>query len=94
MWSESSGDEIEITDPVVVVEVLAPTTRHIDASAKLVGYFWLPSVHHYLIFAPKDRLTIHHQRAAGGKIATAIVPDGWIVLAPSGIEVEVAALLA
>src|SRR5262245_23201202 len=40
---------IEVPHPVIVVEVLSPSTRHIDAAAKLVGYFRLPSVMHYLI---------------------------------------------
>src|ERR1700687_2983166 len=34
------------------VEVLLPSTRHIDASAKLAGYFRIPSVRHYLIVDP------------------------------------------
>src|SRR4051812_19495740 len=30
---------VEIPNPVVVVEVLSPSTKHIDASLKLQGYF-------------------------------------------------------
>ena len=37
---------------MIVVEVLSPSTRHIDASKKLAGYFRLPSVAHYLIVDP------------------------------------------
>src|ERR1700730_7739792 len=40
---------VEVPDPVIVVEVLSPSTRRIDASAKLVGYFRLSSILHYLI---------------------------------------------
>src|SRR5437763_5636730 len=35
---------LEIPNPVVVVEVLSPSTRRIDVSKKLAGYFRLPSV--------------------------------------------------
>src|SRR5437588_9630635 len=34
---------LEIPNPVVVVEVLSPSTRRIDVSKKLAGYFRLPS---------------------------------------------------
>jgi Uma2 family endonuclease len=32
---------VEVPSPVVIVEVLSPSTRRIDASAKLAGYFRL-----------------------------------------------------
>ena len=37
------------SDPLVVVEVLSPSTQTIDSGLKLVDYFTLPSLHHYLI---------------------------------------------
>jgi Uma2 family endonuclease len=37
-------DAMLIPNPIIVVEVLSPTTRHGDTSAKLIGYFKLPSV--------------------------------------------------
>jgi Uma2 family endonuclease len=50
---------VEVPNPVIVVEVLSPSTRRIDASAKLAGYFRLASVAHYLIVDPNRRLVIH-----------------------------------
>jgi Uma2 family endonuclease len=35
---------IEVPNPVIVVEVLSSSSRHIDAQIKLAGYFRLPSV--------------------------------------------------
>jgi Uma2 family endonuclease len=35
---------LEVPNPIVVVEILSPSTRHIDLSAKLVDYFRLPSI--------------------------------------------------
>jgi Uma2 family endonuclease len=37
---------IEVPEPVIVVEVASPSTRKIDASLKLNGYFGLKSVQH------------------------------------------------
>ena len=83
---EVADSAIEVNDPVILVEVLSPSTRHIDASAKLAGYFHLPSVRHYLIVDPDDRLIIHHSRRDGDAIATRIVREGDIRLDPPGIE--------
>lgn len=83
------GDFVEVSDPVVVVEVLSPSTRHIDASAKLAGYFSRPSLQHYLIVDPKGRLIIHHARSQGAQIATHIVSTGAVRLDPPCIEITV-----
>lgn len=83
---------LEIPNPVIVVEVLSPSTRHIDASAKLAGYFSRPSVMHYVIVDPDQTLVIHHARAAEGAIHTRILRDGILQLDPPGMEVAVAAM--
>jgi Uma2 family endonuclease len=80
---------VEVANPVIVVEVLSPSTRHIDASAKLAGYFRVPSVRHYLIVDPDKQVLVHHARADGGTIATRIISDGTFLLDPPGIEVSV-----
>lgn len=85
---------VEVPAPVIVVEVLSPSTRHIDASAKLAGYFELPSTQHYLIVEPDKRLVIHHARAAGNEILTRIVKNGTLDLSPPGLKVSVARFFA
>jgi Uma2 family endonuclease len=80
---------IEVPNPVIVVEVLSPSTRHIDAQIKLAGYFRLPSVMHYLVIDPDKPLVLHHARNADGTILTRIVSDGVIGLDPPGIEIAV-----
>src|SRR6476620_11633449 len=57
---EVAPSALEIPNPVVVVEVLSPSTRRIDTSAKVAGYFRLPSVAHYLILDPMQPLILHH----------------------------------
>jgi Uma2 family endonuclease len=81
---------IEVPNPVIVVEVLSPSTRHIDAQIKLAGYFRLPSVMHYLVIDPDKPLVLHHARNADGTILTRIVNEGMINLDPPGIEIAVA----
>jgi Uma2 family endonuclease len=87
-------DSVEVPEPVIVVEVASPSTRKIDGSLKLMGYFTLPSVHHYLIVDPDGPPLVHHRRQGDGTILTTIVPDGVLRLDPPGIEVAVAEIFA
>ncbi len=82
-------DSIEIPNPVVVVEVLSPSTAGDDHGPKLDGYFALPSVEHYLIPDPDRRVMIWHKRGQAGAIETRILRDGLIRLDPPGLEAEV-----
>jgi Uma2 family endonuclease len=83
---------LTVPNPVVIVEVLSPTTAHTDTSAKLIGYFKLPSVMHYLVIDPDARTVIHHARAPGGSIAGHPASDGTLRLDPPGIELRIADL--
>ena len=85
---------IEVPNPIIVVEVASPSTRKVDASLKLTGYFSLASVQHYLIIDPDGPPVVHHRRQADGTILTTIVHDGVLTLAPPGIEVAVAEMFA
>ena len=78
---------VEVPGPVIVVEVLSPSTRHIDLSAKLADYFRLPTIAHYLIVDPEKPRVVHHARSAGDTILTRVVSGGSIRLDPPGIEV-------
>ncbi|MDQ2801784.1 MAG: Uma2 family endonuclease [Pseudomonadota bacterium] len=79
-------DVIKITDPLIVIEVLSPSTSARDTGAKLEDYFRLPSVRHYLIVKTENRTVIHHARDAAGLIATRILREGVVRLDPPGIE--------
>jgi Uma2 family endonuclease len=84
-------DSMEISDPVVLVEVLSPSTAADDHGPKLDGYFSLPSVQHYLILDPDRRVMIWHKRGVAGAIETRILRDGRILLEPPGLEASVEA---
>ena len=86
------ADALEIVDPVVVVEVLSPSTAAIDHGRKLSGYFSLPSLQHYLILDPERRVVIHHKRGKGEAIETRVLTNGVAGLDPPGLEVAVGAL--
>jgi Uma2 family endonuclease len=85
---------VAVPAPIIVVEVLSPSTAHTDTSAKLIGYFKLPSVRHYLVLDPETRIVTHHARTPDGTIALALLPvsAGQLRLGPPGIELEVASL--
>jgi Uma2 family endonuclease len=78
-----------IPNPVILVEVLSPTTSHHDTSAKLIGYFKLPSVAHYLVINPEARTVTHHCR---GKVPN-LLSTGQLRLDPPGLDVTVEDLL-
>jgi Uma2 family endonuclease len=87
-------DAVVVRDPLVVVEVVSPSSGGVDSGAKLADYFRLPSVRHYLIVRTRQRTVTHHRRDEEGRIVTAIVGSGVLELAPPGIAVEVAELFA
>jgi Uma2 family endonuclease len=84
--SELAASVLEVPNPIIVVEVLSPSSRRIDASLKLAGYFRVPSVAHYLIVDPDQPLIIHHARGNQDMILTHIVREGTIKLDPPGLE--------
>lgn len=88
------GNAVEVPAPVIVVEVLSPSTGARDVSAKLDGYFRVPSVAHYLIVDADHRALVHHARDEGDLIRTRILSGGVLRLDPPGIEVEVTGMFA
>jgi Uma2 family endonuclease len=86
-------DAVKVTDPIVVVEVLSPSTRAHDAGAELADYFRMPSVQRYLILDAGRGTVIHHARSAEpDQIATRVLRDGAVHLDPPGIELDAARL--
>ena len=83
-----ADDALAAPNPVVVVEVVSPTTEAVDAVRKLEGYFQVPAIAHYLIVHPTRRVVIHHRRA-NDEIATRILKHGPIPLNPPGLTITV-----
>ncbi|MDZ4790044.1 MAG: Uma2 family endonuclease [Hyphomicrobiales bacterium] len=72
MYACQTAKVLVVTNPVIVVEVLSPGTKHIDKAAKLLGYFSIATVQHYLIVDTEKEMIIHHARASGDLIETRI----------------------
>ena len=82
------GDAVLVEDPVIVLEVLSPSTKTVDSNRKLADYFRVPSVHHYLILDARRRVITHHARGENGVISTRILGDGPLRLDPPGIALD------
>ena len=82
-----------IDTPVIVVEILSPSTAYRDLGRKARNYFRVPSIAHYLIVDLDDRVVIHHRRQDGGAIVTKPHVAGDLVLDPPGISIAVEAML-
>lgn len=84
-----AGDEVAAPNPIIVIEVLSPSTQSVDTGAKLADYFKVPSIWHYLIVRADRRSVVHHQRCDDGDIKTRLIAEGRITLDPPGIEIAI-----
>ena len=84
------GETVKLSDPLIVVEVVSPSSGACDTGAKLEDYFRLASVRHYLIMRTDSRSVIHHERRGDGGIATRMLREGMLALDPPGIAVALA----
>ena len=83
--------DLEIPNPVLVVEVLSPSSVKRDLADKLAGYFKVASIQHYLVLDPEEREVIWHRRAAGGALEQPLtLREGSLTLDPPGIELAFA----
>jgi Uma2 family endonuclease len=79
--------------PLIVVEVVSPSTERTDTEVKVAEYFSVPSIRHYLIVDPATKVVIHHTRSEGGNIPRRVIAGGEIELTPPGLTVPVADML-
>jgi Uma2 family endonuclease len=85
------GDAIAAANPVIVVEVLSPSTQSIDLADKLADYFKVATIQHYLIVRARRHEVILHSRA-DSEIISRVINIGSIVLDPPGITIDLADL--
>jgi Uma2 family endonuclease len=87
-------DSVFLAAPMLVVEVVSPSSERDDTGNKLVEYFSVASIQHYLIVNPEKRAVIHHRRD-GSEIRTRIAGEDTADLRfdPPGFAVALAALL-
>jgi Uma2 family endonuclease len=80
-------------NPVIVVEVISPTSTRRDLAVKFTNYFRHPGVQHYLVVVMENRTVIQHSRAEDDTLKTRIARLGdRLTLDPPGIAVAVSDL--
>jgi Uma2 family endonuclease len=79
--------------PLIVVEVVSSSSEQQDLGAKVIEYFSVPSIRHYLVVVPEKRAVVHHMRNEDGTLSTYIGRNGDLVLDPPGIKVPVTGLV-
>ena len=57
-------DSMVLQAPLIVVEITSPSSERDDTGDKLVEYFSVPSIRHYLIVNPAKNVVVHHARDA------------------------------
>jgi Uma2 family endonuclease len=85
------GSAAAAPKPVVVVEVLSPSSRSTDTGARLADHFQAPSVRHCLVLQAGLRQVTHRWRSDDAPgIQTGALVVAAIRLDPPGFEVAVA----
>jgi Uma2 family endonuclease len=87
------GEAVFATNPVVIVEVLSPSTERADKTRKVPNYLSLPVVRHVLLIDTIERRVQHFRRGDDGVITFAFSSTGQIALDPPGLTVDVEELL-
>ena len=88
-------DGLLVPEPLIVVEVLSPSTRDKDFTVKLAGYAALPTVAHYLLVDTQHRLVVHHHRSPGEQeFRTSIARSGSLRLDPPALDLDLDAIYA
>lgn len=80
-------------DPVVVFEVVSPSSVRIDQVLKLAEYHTVPSIRRYVLVEQDGiALTVHARTASEAWTTTALVDGDTLALPEIGVEIPVAAL--
>jgi Uma2 family endonuclease len=87
---QMARNEIVALEPLIVIEVLSPSTERRDLTVKLAGYFETPSIEHYVIADWEDCELIHYRREGRGVSRPVILREGVLRLDPPGIAITLA----
>ena len=78
-----------IAEPVVLVEVLSPSSERDDTQRKWQGYCLIPSLRHYLVVAQDSRFVTVHSRTGPSSFAEDVYQDGVIELPAIGVSLSI-----
>lgn len=84
--SKHDPDLIEVRDPLIVVEVLSPSTAATDLGVKVTEFLSIASVEHYLSVDPASATILHHRRGRASQQYTSadtikVMPPGLVIAA-------------
>ncbi len=90
--SPAHGISRLVPDPIVVFEVISPTSGHVDRIVKVREYSAVDSIRRYVIVESASiGLTVHERQGAGQKwTVTTMMADELLLLPEIGIEVPLA----
>jgi Uma2 family endonuclease len=75
MAGETRGD-LKATAPILIAEVLSPSSERVDLGDKAAEYLLLPSLSAYLVFAQDEMKAWVWTRGTGGFLPGAVVLEG------------------
>jgi Uma2 family endonuclease len=86
-------DENSLANPVVLVEVLSPSTESYDRNAKFAHYRRIPSLREYVLISQDEQHIEHYRRNEDGTWTLRDVrPPGAVELASIGCSLSLAEL--
>lgn len=85
-------EAIVAQEPLIVVEVISPSSVDTDTVDKLAEYFSLRSIRHYLVVNPGAKTVIHHAGVGKEEIRTRILRSEEIYLTPPGVTLRLEAI--
>ena len=75
-----------VPEPVLIIEVLSPSTERVDRGRKKSDYFATPSVRQYAIVEQDERVVDLYTRSDAGWINEVITGDAVLNLSSVGVE--------
>jgi Uma2 family endonuclease len=86
--SPSSGQDDLVPDPVVVIEILSPSTEREDRGRKKFDYFATPSIRQYAIVEQDERRVELYTRSGAAWIDEIITGEQPLNLSSIGVEIS------
>lgn len=81
-----------VPEPVLIIEVVSPTTEHVDRGRKKFDYFATPSIRQYAIVEQDERLVDLYTRTDAGWINEVVTGDAVLNLSGIGVELGLDAI--
>ena len=86
--SPVAGRDDVVPEPVLVIEVLSPSTERTDRGRKKLDYFATPSVQQYAIVEQDERWVDLYTRTDAGWVNEVIAGDTAVSLTSIGVELS------